>query len=288
MIIWIASYPKSGNTWLRAIMSQIIFNNNINDDNWISDIHKHIDSYPKFKHFKNLNSEFAKKNKLTKEETIKNWLNSQQLINQNKNIKIFKTHNMFCTLGLDNNNFSFTNLENTLGVIYIVRDPRNVITSLKNHFFLKSYDDAFSMITDSKRWIGILENEIPQAISSWEDHFKSWNSFTKNYILFKYEEILSNPEMQIKRLIEYLKKFAPIKCDDKKIEQISKRTSFENLKKLEKKGLFLERSINKLNNQETDFFYLGPKNDYSKLLDDKIKFNIEKKFKKTMKLLNYI
>ena len=58
------------------------------------------------------------------------------------------------------------------------------------------------MITDSKRWIGILENEIPQVISSWEDHFKSWNSFTKNYILFKYEEILSNPEMQIKRLIE--------------------------------------------------------------------------------------
>ena len=57
MIIWIASYPKSGNTWLRAIMSQVIFNNDIKDDNWISDIHKHIDSYPKFKHFKNLNSE---------------------------------------------------------------------------------------------------------------------------------------------------------------------------------------------------------------------------------------
>jgi Sulfotransferase domain. len=177
MIIWIASYPKSGNTWLRAIMSQVIFNNDIKDDNWISDIHKHIDSYPKFKHFKNLNSEFVNKNKLTKEETIKNWLNSQQLINQNKNIKIFKTHNMFCTLRLDNSNFSFTNLENTLGVIYIVRDPRNVITSLKNHFFLKSYDDAFYMITDFKRWIGILENEIPQAISSWEDHFKSWNFF---------------------------------------------------------------------------------------------------------------
>ena len=72
MIIWVASYPKSGNTWLRTIMSQVLFNNDIKDDTWILDIHKHIDSYPKFKHFKNLNSEFGKKNKLTKEETVKN------------------------------------------------------------------------------------------------------------------------------------------------------------------------------------------------------------------------
>ena len=44
-----------------------------------------------------------------------------------KNLKFFKTHNAFGKL----NNFDFTNTENSIGCIYIVRDPRNVITSLK-------------------------------------------------------------------------------------------------------------------------------------------------------------
>ena len=51
MIIWIASYPKSGNTWLRTIISQLIFDKKNQDDKWLLDINNHIDLYPKLKHF---------------------------------------------------------------------------------------------------------------------------------------------------------------------------------------------------------------------------------------------
>ena len=30
MIIWLASYPKSGNTWLRSIISSLIYSNDGN------------------------------------------------------------------------------------------------------------------------------------------------------------------------------------------------------------------------------------------------------------------
>ena len=36
MIIWLASYPKSGNTWVRVIINQII-NNNLKKENEVFD-----------------------------------------------------------------------------------------------------------------------------------------------------------------------------------------------------------------------------------------------------------
>jgi len=288
MILWIASYPKSGNTWIRTIISQLIFDQVTDDNSWLLNLHKKIDSYPKIKHFSNINPSLIKKNFITKDDTIMNWIHSQKKINQDKKFRIFKTHNMFCNIKVKDKRYSFTNLENTLGVIHIVRDPRNVITSVKNHFFKNSYSEALNMLLEKKTWGGIYENEVPEALGSWEDHYKSWSLFPRNYILFKYEEILSDPKKQIKRLIAYLEKFTPIKIDEKKINEIIHKTSFENLKSLENEGFFLEKSINKVTKEKTDFFFLGPKNDYKRLLDKKTIYAIEKNFKKTMQELKYI
>ena len=52
------------------------------------------------------------------------------VLNRNDRLYMFKTHNIFGKV----NSFDFTNAENSFGGIYIVRDPRNVITSLKNHY----------------------------------------------------------------------------------------------------------------------------------------------------------
>ena len=112
--------------------------------------------------------------------------------------------------------------------------------------------------------------------------------FPKNYILFKYEDILNNPEKQIRRLIEYLQKFIKIDCDKETINRIINDTNFENLKNLEKKGNFLENAVNAETKDKANFFNLGPKNDYKKFLDKNIQNEIEKKFENTMKKLNYL
>ena len=56
MIIWLASYPKSGNTWLRAILHQIVVNKTEKEETWLSNLHKLVDTYPKIQHFQDLNS----------------------------------------------------------------------------------------------------------------------------------------------------------------------------------------------------------------------------------------
>ena len=289
MIIWLASYPKSGNTWIRAILHQLIIKGNIHDETWISKIGRLVNSYPKIEHFQNLNSLLTKpEDFLNKKEIIKNWDISQKKLNSGNELRFLKTHNMLCSIAIDQNNFQFTDENNTLGVIHIVRDPRNVITSLKNHFSFESYDKALDFITDENRWVGTEKNYVPHLLSSWERNFESWSRFSKNYILFKYEEILQNPKKQIERLIEYLQKFIEIKHNQEIIDKITNETSFENLKKLEKKGLFLEQVDKKKTKKKVNFFHLGSKNNYKELLDKKIIDEIEKKFQNTMKKLNYL
>ena len=135
---------------------------------------------------------------------------------------------------------------------------------------------------------GVKNGEVPHFISSWEHHFESWALFPKNYILFKYEDILNNPKKQITRLIKYLQKFIKIDHNEEIIDQVINDTNFENLKNLEKKGYFLENSVNFETKDKATFFNLGPKNNYNNFLDKNIQHEIEKKFEKTMKKLSYL
>ena len=102
MIIWLASYPKSGNTWLRALLSSYIYSE---DGKFDFDLLSKIDSFPSDKYFKNYPDKFAKL-----EDTAKYWLQEQEKINKNKKITFFKTHNALCKI----NENRFTNRKNDL------------------------------------------------------------------------------------------------------------------------------------------------------------------------------
>uniref|UniRef100_UPI0040497E6C sulfotransferase domain-containing protein n=1 Tax=Candidatus Pelagibacter sp. TaxID=2024849 RepID=UPI0040497E6C len=122
MILWIASYPKSGNTWLRTLLSAYYYSN---DGVYNQNLLKNIGQFPEKRHFVGFDYNLREV-----ADTARFWLKSQEKINEDKKLKFFKTHNIFGTV----NDCKFTNKENSIGCIYIVRDPRNVITSLKNHY----------------------------------------------------------------------------------------------------------------------------------------------------------
>ena len=190
MIIWLASYPKSGNTWVRAMLSSLLYT----DDGYfnVKNLYK-IDSYPNRQYFKNFINDFRNIH-----EIKKYWIASQDKLNLDKNIKFFKTHNALCKI----DNYFFSNSENTLATIYIVRDPRNVITSLKNHYNFSSIEEAKSFVLNDKQILTLSEQErrkftekdtkypLPQMIGSWGTHYKSWKKMKFNYLLIKYEDLI--------------------------------------------------------------------------------------------------
>ena len=73
MIIWLASYPKSGNTWVRSILSSLFFSEDGSID------FKHLNSFPKYPNPEHL-IEFTK-NLHSFDEMSKYWLASQEKLN---------------------------------------------------------------------------------------------------------------------------------------------------------------------------------------------------------------
>ena len=286
MIIWLASYPKSGNTWVRTILGQIL-NDNF-DSEKIFETSKKIRLYPSKLDFINLDQLFQNKvfshdmKKVVFDKTVVNWIKSQNIINTNKKLNIFKTHNMLCKLKIQNKFYSFTSIENTIGVIHIVRDPRNVISSLVNHFSFENNDLALKYMLNENQTMGLEDNKIPQLLSSWNNHYNSWKRFPKNYFLIKYENLIDDPKKEVKKIIDYLNNFIKIKISEDNLSKIISNSSFKNLKNLEARGLFDENAKNK------NFFNLGKKNNWKKILNKNILNKLEKNFHNEMKELGYM
>ena len=222
------------------------------------------------------------------DKMIINWSLTQSKINLNNDIKYFKTHNMLCKINVNNKSYSFTNLENTMGVIHVVRDPRNVLTSLKNHFGIVDDKDALKFMFKEDLTIGLDVNKVPQFLSSWKNHYNSWKRFPKNNILIKYEDLLFDTKNQVLRLINYLNNFTKISITDHDVDKIIANSSFENLKRLEAKVMFDENSVNKTTGESKVFFKMGVKNNWKKLLDHKSRSLIEEKFNQEMIELGYL
>ena len=281
MIFWIASYPKSGNTWLRALISSYFFSK---DGNFSKDLIKNIDQFPEKLHFQGFNYD---PKKIT--DTTKLWIKAQEKINKENKIRFFKTHNIFGEI----NKYPFTDKKNSIACIYIVRDPRNVITSLKNHYEL-SYDEAFNFITNERRYIYDQHKAEDysdfQFIGSWKTNFQSWKYQNEIPIKFlKYEDLLNNTYTTSLEIIEFINMILKkdLKVDNKKLKNAVNSTSFEKLKKEESEKGFSEAILSKQKKKKIPFFYLGPENDWRKILDQDIQKKIFENFKVNLKELSY-
>ncbi len=278
MILWLASYPKSGNTWLRIFIEAALFSK----ENAVDINNMKIKQFPSRSDFDELNIDIE-----NVKEFSENCINAQEIINLDNKTKIFKTHNAFWKTGTH----SFTNKKNTLGVIHIVRDPRNVITSVKNHYGKESYDEAFKFITDEKLIIGSRskesENHIPTVVSSWSNHYNSWKKMDKDYLLIKYENLLSDPFSEFQKIINYLKKYFDFDFTTNQIKKFVQNYNFENLKKQESEKGFKESVKDDIGGVKK-FFFLGPKNKWETMLDLKTRKDIEEVFEKEMFELGYL
>jgi hypothetical protein len=285
MIFWIASYPKSGNTWLRALISSYYY---ANDGVFNQELLKKIDQFPTKKYFKGFDY-----NKKVATDTCKFWIKAQEKINtDNKELKFFKTHNIFGKL----NNFDFTDRQNSIGCLYIVRDPRNVFTSLKNHYQLND-DQAIKWMTNDKNYIYYVqkfeENGFSdfQFISSWSINYQSWNVQKKIPIKFiKYEDLQNKTYYVFKEVIKFINETTnnKEKVNTDKIKKVLETTTFEKLKQNEIDHGFSEAVTSREDKaKKIPFFNLGPKNNWKEILDEELKLKLEDIFAKDLKELSY-
>ena len=283
MIFWIASYPKSGNTWLRALLSSYYYSENGNFDQKLL---RTIDQFPLKRYFSNFNYDRRKV-----ADTSRLWIKAQEQINKDKKIRFFKTHNIFGSI----NNFDFTDAKNSIGCIYVVRDPRNVITSLKNHYEMDD-NQAFQFMTSKKKYIYDLHKFEKdgysdfQFISSWETNFDSWKNQNKIPVkIIRYEDLLDQTYSVFNDIISFINQTIKSKENNNKskIKNAVSSTSFSKLKDKEQKEGFIEAPDSKTGDTKIPFFNLGPKNDWKTILNDDLRNKLNKIFKKKLEELSY-
>ena len=243
-IFWIASYPKSGNTLLRAIISSLFFS----DTGIFSfDLLKKIVGFDEISRLSKCYN--------TRAENIneKNWKEKNILIFENmrdiqKKINLgFSEDFAFLKTHFNRKNFdgqSFCIEEYLRGLIYIHRDPRDVCISWARHANCSKNESIDFILNESAsiNWIGQekfknYNKNIPVYLSSWEKHVRSWIDlpYTCPFLLLTYEELVYNKKETIKKLIEFFEKNYKIKIinKDTKINNIINTTSFNTLQKLE-------------------------------------------------------
>jgi len=279
MIVWLASYPKSGNTLLRSILSSYFFSNDgkFNFENLYQ-----ITQFPLLEHFTSIDVD------LNEDKAIfKNSINAQNFINKEKGkVKFFKTHSSFSKI----DDYNFTDLQNTLGVIYIVRDPRNVVNSLAHHYNL-SIDEAINTMIDEKKFMSRTDKNAEVFAGSWNFNYNSWKNLEqhKKYFLIKYEDLITNKKTIILKVFKFLNSLGmKLDIDMVKLNKVIKTTEFKQMQIIEQKETFTEAMIDEKTGKRKIFFNLGPKNDWRTNLDNKNKEKIEQAFSKEMEELGYI
>ena len=284
MFIWLASYPKSGNTLVRSLLASYFFSK---DGIYNFSLTKNIKQFPILKLFEDLGIDITNEN-----EVIANYIRVQQSFNKKESTQFLKTHSYL--FNIENN--PFTDLNNSLGVIYIVRDPRNVVTSFANHSSM-SVDESTNWLINE--WVlgGNINsfNYTEQTTlysGTWASNYKSWKSFKSQgkYLLIKYEDLINKKEEMLLKMLKFIYKLNKknFEIDKVKFKNVINSTSFERMKALEKEVGFNESKVNNKTGKKITFFNLGKKNDWKKIISPTIKEKIENAFKEEMEELGYL
>lgn len=281
MIIWIASYPKSGNTWLRALLSSYYYSEK---GLFEKKLLNYTGQFPEKSHFKYFNYDHT-----IVTETSKYWIKAQKIINEKKQIRFFKTHNFF---GQINGN-SFTDKNNSLGCIYIIRDPRNVITSLKNHYEL-NYNEALNFMMSEKKYLYDYHktNDYSdfQFISSWEKNYQSWKMQNEIPVkIIRYEDLIEKTFATFEEVLDFINSITKNNdlINKTKLKNAIKSTEFNKLKKIENTEGFDESVLSHNKKDKINFFHLGPANDWNNLLPEELKIKLNNSLKNNLLEFNY-
>ena len=277
MFIWLASYPKSGNTWMWLFIKSYFnppkkkFSLNYHKDDPIM-----LEPFPDERMFDKLKINYENFFDLSK-----NCVNLQSLINLNNKTNYLKTHNAMCTI----NNHKFTNIQNTLGAIYIVRDPRDVLISYSS-YMEKSMDETLKFMLNKETYeVGEFKKKIynKTLLGSWSDNYNSWKNYkSREIIIIKYEDMVNSPTSTFLKVLTYLSKIIKIDVDHTKMDKAIEETSFKNLKSLEINEGF------KTNPSKNEFFRKGVVGDWRKKLNKEQVEKIEKAFAAEMLELGYL
>jgi hypothetical protein len=234
-IIWLASYPKSGNTWLRIFLT-----NYLRDGDQPADLND-LDGGP-IASARLVFDEFVgvEASDLTPEEIERYRPGVYNQMAQNSQAPIFlKVHDAYT---LNQDGLPIFPKEATRGVIYLIRNPLDVAISFAHHIGqpvsemiprMCREDFAFASRSSS------LNEQLGQKLLSWSGHVLSWvDEPGLNVHVVRYEDMLSDNRATFTAIL----RFIGLEVDEARLDKAMRFSSFDRLQATEEAQGFRERS----------------------------------------------
>ena len=224
-IVWIASYPKSGNTWMRSIL-QCATQGSVSINNMGNLIPSFNGCVERVAYDRGLRGI---------DDPADLWADTQRWISSLGGNRVIKTHNMCGTFGGAQHPLP----EVTHSAIHIVRDPRDVAVSYANHYG-HSVSDAAVMLQREDNLAHEAGHAFRKAIlGSWQMNVTSWLEAPFPVLTLRYEDMLQTPHEAISQVVTFLKMTPAVEIDE-----IVRMTSFKKLSRMERADGFVEKSRN--------------------------------------------
>lgn len=271
-IIWLASYPKSGNTWTRAFLANYIL---------ATDQPVPINEMRRFTFGDSMIGVYEKVN-----GGPINGLSDEQIL--------FLRARMFKGLSSNGADMNFVKTHNINGVvhgnklipadltrlaIYILRNPLGIIPSYSRHFGME-IDQTIGAISHSLNASKGNETNVIEYMGSWSEHVDTWTQTRKFPIhVMRYEDMLEKPHKTFKALVRKI----GLPFDKDRLEMAIQFSSFKELKRQEKTYGFIEQSSN------TDsFFHSGEIDAWKDALSEQQIADVKERHGKTMQRFGYL
>jgi hypothetical protein len=232
-ILWLASYPKSGNTWTRAFLHNLLKivageegEQDINKLNRFSTSDTALAYYTEILGFTPTQEH--------REQVAKvRYRVQQHIADADDGIVLLKTHNAL----VYDRGYPLINFGVTSGAIYIVRNPLDVVISFAHHLNM-SIDDTIVMMARTNCETNINEKRVYEIYGSWSQHVESWTRKPHRAVyVMRYEDMLAEPD----KLFAGLARHLLINATPAQLAQAIKRSSFGRLQQKEAQDGFRER-----------------------------------------------
>jgi hypothetical protein len=276
-IFWVASYPKSGNTWMRAFIANLLLAKDrplsLNEIGEACASEANIHWYTPL-----LQDGDENVDALPQERIMALRQQAQErIVGVNQHDVFIKTHSVNGQyLG-----YPLIRPEHTMGAVYIVRDPRDVVVSAADHWGLTLDEMIDCLAAPETETAPMPGRQVFEKLSSWSGHVRSWTAQKMPWptLVFRYEDLLADP---VKRFGQ-LAKSVGLSKDPARIRQVVEWTSFKQLQSMESQEGFVERS-----NFSERFFRAGKSGQWRKHLTAAQVSRIERDHRTQMRRFGYL
>ncbi len=275
-IFWLASYPKSGNTWVRAFIANLqqganraIDINQLNTGE-IASSREWVESALDFSISELSHDEIDRLR-----PHIYIWLSKKM-----RSPQYHKIHDAYIRLPDDQ---PLVPSAATRGALVIVRNPLDVAVSFAHHYGC-SIDTAICNMGDPAfSFAGRLDkqhSQLRQQLLTWSEHIASWmDAEPLSRLVVRYEDMLANGTAEFTKIAQFLE----LPCTPEKIKKALGYCNFNALKLQEKGTSFREKSC-----VASQFFRKGVVGDWKSTLTEKQVHTVIADHKEVMMRLGYL